>query len=45
MGGIYPGSLGVERMVLTPKGSGEYIGIRLVEIICKVCTSIVNSRL
>ena len=32
-------------MVLIPKGNGQYRGIGLVEIIWKVCTSIVSSRL
>ena len=34
-----------KKMVLTPKGGGEYRCIGMVETIWKVCTSIMNSRL
>ena len=32
-------------MVLLPKGLGEYPGIDLAEVLCKVVTVILNSRL
>ena len=43
--GYIPEALMWTTILLIPKGSGEYIGIGLVETIWKVCTSIVNSRL
>ena len=33
------------RMVLLPKGRGGYLGIRLVELTCKVCVVVLNARL
>ena len=33
------------KMVLIPKGGGDYRGIGLVETIWKFCTSIVNIRI
>ena len=32
-------------MVLITKVEGYFIGIELVEVVCKVCISIINSRL
>ena len=32
-------------MVLIPKSGGGYIGIGLVEVVCKVCASILNNIL
>ena len=43
--GYIPEALMWTTMVLIPKGGGDYRGIGLVEIIWKVCTLIVNSRL
>ena len=32
-------------MILLPKGKGEYRGIGLVEVICKMITTMINNRL
>ena len=32
-------------MIILPKGKGEYMGIGLVEVICKMITTMINNRL
>ena len=32
-------------MALLPKGKGGYRGIELVEVLCKVCSVVINCRL
>ena len=43
--GTVPEEIAWEMMVLITKGKGEYRGIGLVEVLCKVCSVVVNCRL
>ena len=43
--GTLPGEVTWATMVFLPKGSGEYRGIGLVEVVWKVCVAVVNFRL
>ena len=44
-GGAVPEVAAWATMVLLPKGRGEYRGIDLVEVVWKVCATVVNYRL
>ena len=43
--GTVPEEIAWTKMVLIPKGKGGYMGIRIVEVLCKVCSFVVNCRL
>ena len=40
--GTVPEEIAWTKMVLIPKGKGGYRGIRIVEVLCKVCSFVVN---